>query len=60
MRQARKAKSATGHTFERNSYTAFVIGGVVLITSLLMTIQYVFAEVGEITDEGGLCDGIPL
>lgn len=39
MRQARQAKSASGRTFERNSYTAFAIGGVVLISALLMTIE---------------------
>lgn len=39
MRQARQARSATGRNFERNSYTAFAIGGVVLVSALLMTIQ---------------------
>jgi hypothetical protein len=39
MRQARQARSATGRNFERNSYIAFAIGGVVLISALLMTIQ---------------------
>jgi multisubunit Na+/H+ antiporter MnhE subunit len=39
MRQARQAKSASGRDFERNSYTAFAIGGVILISALLMTIE---------------------
>lgn len=58
MKKARQAKSASGRTFERNSYIAFVIGGVVLISALLMTIQYVFMIADEPEDDGGLCDGL--
>lgn len=39
MRQARQARSASGRDFERNSYTAFAIGGVILVSALLMTIE---------------------
>lgn len=59
MRQARMARSASGRHFERNSYIAFATGGVVLISALLMTIQYVFAVAEEPEDDdGGLCDGL--
>jgi uncharacterized membrane protein YfcA len=59
MRQARQAKSASGRNFERNSYIAFVIGGVVLVSALLMTIQYVLIIVDEPNqDDSGLCDGL--
>lgn len=58
MKRARQARSASGRHFERNSYIAFVIGGVVLISALLMTIQYVFLIVDEPEDDGGLCDGL--
>jgi hypothetical protein len=60
MRRARQATSASGRNFERNSYIAFVIGGVVLVSALLMTVQYVFLIVDQ-PDEGsigGLCDGM--
>jgi hypothetical protein len=61
MGEVRKARSATGRTFERNSYRAFVIGGIVLVSALLMTMQYVFAPrmVGY-DGEIGLCDGLRL
>jgi hypothetical protein len=39
MRHARQARSASGRDFERNSFTAFAIGGVILISALLMTIE---------------------
>jgi hypothetical protein len=59
MRQLRQATSASGRNFERNSYIAFVIGGVVLISALLMTIQYVLLIVQEPDDfSQGVCDGI--
>ncbi|GKY95610.1 hypothetical protein MPSEU_000522300 [Mayamaea pseudoterrestris] len=58
MRQIRQATSASGRNFERNSYIAFVIGGVVLISALLMTIQYVLLIVQEPDDFQGVCDGI--
>ena len=59
MRRVRQARSASGRRFERNSYIAFVIGGVVLVSALLMTIEYVLAIIEqEPNDEtgGGLCD----
>jgi len=59
MRQARRAKSANGRVFERNSFLAFAIGGVVLISALLMTIRYVLKTIQEPDeDDGGLCDGL--
>jgi uncharacterized membrane protein YfcA len=58
MKQARQAKSASGRDFERNSYIAFVIGGVVMVSAVLMTIQYVFMIVDEPDPDGGLCDGL--
>lgn len=39
MRQARQARSASGRDFERNSFTAFALGAVILISALLMTIE---------------------
>lgn len=59
MRRARQARSASGRRFERNSYLAFVIGGVVLVSALLLTIQYVLTIVEQETNNatgGGLCD----
>jgi hypothetical protein len=44
--------------FERNSYIVLVIGGVVLVSALLMTIQYVFMIVDEPDGDVGLCDGL--
>jgi uncharacterized membrane protein YfcA len=59
MRQARQATSASGRNFERNSYIAFVIGGIVLISALLMTIQYVLLIVEEPDNsDSGVCDGL--
>ena len=60
MRQARQAKSANGRNFERNSYITFCIGGVILLSSLLMTIDYVFRVYqydDSQSDPGGLCEG---
>lgn len=51
MAQARQARSASGRHFERNSYIAFVIGGVVLVSALLMTLQYVFRIVERPDDD---------
>lgn len=57
MVRARQARSASGRRFERNSYIAFVIGGVVMISAILMTIQYTFSIVeGGDEDVGKLCD----
>ena len=59
MGRLRQARSASGRSFERNSYIAFVIGGVVLISAVLMTIQYIFSIVeGPDDDYGNLCDGL--
>jgi uncharacterized membrane protein YfcA len=58
MQRARQARSASGRQFERNSYIAFVIGGVVMVSALLMTIQYVFLIIDEPEDDGGLCEGL--
>lgn len=60
MREVRQARSASGRNFERNSFTAFAIGGVVLVSALLMTIEYVFliVEQSEEVDNGGLCEGL--
>ncbi|CAB9510967.1 Sulfite exporter TauE/SafE family protein [Seminavis robusta] len=59
MRQARQAKSANGRNFERNSYIAFCIGGVILVSSLLMTIDYVFRVYAfdDVDYPEGLCEG---
>jgi hypothetical protein len=60
MSEVRQARSASGRNFERNSFTAFAIGGVVLVSALLMTIEYVFliVEQPEDIDNGGLCEGL--
>jgi H+/Cl- antiporter ClcA len=59
MKWARQAQSASGRRFERNSYIAFVIGGVVLTSALLMTIQYVFSIVEKPDEDiGGVCVGL--
>ena len=57
MVRARQARSASGRKFERNSYIAFVIGGIVMVSAILMTIQYVLSidERGE-EDVVRLCD----
>jgi uncharacterized membrane protein YfcA len=59
MRQARQAKSANGRNFERNSYIAFVIGGVILVSALLMTVDYVFRVYvyDDVDSFQGLCEG---
>lgn len=59
MGRLRQARSASGRTFERNSYIAFVIGGVVLISAVLMTIQYILSIVEGPDDEyGQICAGL--
>jgi len=59
MRQARQAKSANGRNFERNSYIAFCIGGIILASALLMTIDYVFRVYAfdDMDIPESLCDG---
>ena len=59
MRQARQATSASGRNFERNSYIAFAIGGIVLISALLITVQFALNILREPEDEeGGICEGL--
>jgi hypothetical protein len=59
MKRARQARSASGRNFERNSYIAFVIGGVVLTSAFLMTVQYVFSIVEKPDEDfGGICEGL--
>jgi uncharacterized membrane protein YfcA len=64
MTKARQSKTA-GANFERNSFIAYCIGGVVLLSALLMTIQYVMAivnydENGFQTAGSGLCEGFRI
>ena len=57
MIRARQAQSASGKKFERNSYIAFVIGGIVMCSAILMTIQYVLSiREGDNKEIGKLCD----
>ena len=60
MRQARQATSASGRNFERNSYIAFAIGGIVLLSALLMMVQFAMniLQGRRDDDEGGICDGL--
>ena len=59
MRQARQVTGPSGRKFERNSFLTFAVGGIVLISALLMTIQYVLKTIQEPEeDDGGLCDGL--
>lgn len=66
MREARQVPSPETHNkygqqknFERNSLIAYSIGGVVLLSALLMSIQYVFMIVSydPKMDQGGICEG---
>ena len=64
MQKARQAGNH-GSNFERNSYIAFCIGSVVLLSALLMTMQYVIQIIGHYnqnsaTSEGGLCEGFRI
>jgi hypothetical protein len=60
MQRARRSKTG-GSNFERNSFIAYCIGGVIMMSALLMTIQYVLQIVSydqySATEEGGLCEG---
>jgi hypothetical protein len=58
MRHVRRARSASGREFERNSFTAFAIGGVVLVSALAMTLEYVFSIVEQPDEQTALCDGL--
>lgn len=62
MKSVRQAGTEGSGNFERNSFIAYCIGGVILLSALLMTMQYVLHIVnydGDFsgTEEGGLCDG---
>ena len=59
MKTARKAGKVNGQKFERNSIIAYTIGCVVLLSALLMTIQYIvnIAHADQLGDDGGLCEG---
>lgn len=62
MKSVRQTNTESHGNFERNSFIAYCIGGVILMSALLMTMQYVLhivtydANVSG-TEEGGLCDG---
>lgn len=60
IRRAKRGSHASGTNFERNSFVAYMIGGVIMLSALLMTMQYVLRIVTyEESDsqEGGLCEG---
>jgi len=64
MQEARQVPSPSNkygkqHNFERNSLIAYSIGGVVLLSALLMSIQYVFMIMSYDSkiDQGGICEG---
>lgn len=58
----KRAQSSNGASnFERNSFIAYCIGGVIMMSALLMTMQYVLHvvkyEKESQSQEGGLCEG---
>lgn len=62
MKTVRQTKTEGSGNFERNSFIAYCIGGVILLSALLMTMQYVLQIVSygkniSGTEEGGLCEG---
>jgi uncharacterized membrane protein YfcA len=58
MRKARKIGKYNGQNFERNSIIAFSIGGVVLLSCFLMSVQYIFSIVKfEDGKDRRVCDG---
>jgi uncharacterized membrane protein YfcA len=66
MQEARQVANPANHNryglkanFERNSLIAYSIGGVVLLSALLMSIQYVFMimRYDPQQDQGGICEG---
>lgn len=62
MKSVRQAGTEGNGNFERNSFIAYCIGGVILLSALLMTMQYVLHTVSydsdhSGTEEGGLCEG---
>ena len=62
MKTVRQTKTEGSGNFERNSFIAYCIGGVILLSALLMTMQYVldgvrYGQNRSVTEEGGLCEG---
>ncbi len=62
MKNVRQTNTGGNGNFERNSFIAYCIGGVILLSALLMTMQYVLRIVNydansSGTEEGGLCEG---
>lgn len=60
MKTVRVTNTETHGNFERNSFIAYCIGGVILLSALLMTMQYVLHIVAYENsgyEEGGLCEG---
>lgn len=62
MKSVRQAGTEAHANFERNSFIAYCIGGVILLSALLMTMEYVLHIVSydsnvSGTEEGGLCEG---
>jgi uncharacterized membrane protein YfcA len=53
-------KTSKGN-FERNSFIAYGIGFVILLSALLMTLQYILLmmsyDMRDAKEEGGLCEG---
>jgi uncharacterized membrane protein YfcA len=61
MKRARQS-AASGTNFERNSFIAYCIGCVIMLSALLMTMQYILEIVrydqdASASKEGGLCEG---
>ena len=60
IRRAKRGGQVNGANFERNSLVAYMIGGVIMLSALLMTMQYVLQIVtyeNKSSHEGGLCEG---
>jgi uncharacterized membrane protein YfcA len=62
MKSVRQTNTEAHGNFERNSFIAYSIGGVILLSALLMTMQYVlhivnYDENVSGAEEGGLCEG---
>lgn len=65
MSRAKRQSKTAGANFERNSFIAYCIGGVVLLSALLMTIQYVLEIVSYDANASksagsGLCEGFRI
>ena len=60
MKTVREANTEGHANFERNSFIAYCTGGVILLSALLLTMQYVLKIVSYNdvdSDEGALCEG---